>query len=488
MTLLSKLKESPLLYLAMLAAWPVLNFWNSNFDWIFSYHELGIIFVVLTILHLIGYAFFKKIFKWNLSAFLVLGLIFYVMRMVLLGYLSTFLTSSFQMKGAQIIMFLCIFLVLTKFKNTLDIKKIGLVFLAVFLSPSLALVEKVLKKEPLDSLDPNLTFVFQKKPNIYFFIVDKYPSEMSFIERKQTNSRFLKSLKNENFALSPYMFSNYHNTGWSIPTTFHMNYFKHMNRLCAVTSKQDRNQVLSILRHNNYHFRLFPSYFSGFGFEANFFGELTLLFINYFLPWFKYSQYITPLTILDHLKKDPIIAPSFTFVHFVEVHDVICRKGLLGKDHLYQKKAHTEIFDFIETFNKEMEILIQHIRKEDPRAIIIIQSDHGGFNEPASDPKSLEHHPFQKKDIVDFIDMYHCLSAVHYPDNPDVFKYFSGHYTPVNTFRVIFSDLSGTAPQLLDNKSFFMTRQPSPSPYGEDVSDYHQKAIDYIKQNGGDLS
>lgn len=33
-----------LIYLAALAAWPVLNFWNSNFFWIQEYRELLLFF------------------------------------------------------------------------------------------------------------------------------------------------------------------------------------------------------------------------------------------------------------------------------------------------------------------------------------------------------------------------------------------------------------------------------------------------------------
>ncbi len=113
--------------------------------------------------------------------------------------------------------------------------------------------------------------------------------------------------------------------------------------------------------------------------------------------------------------------------------------------------------DNLKCVNKQLVAVIDNILSVDPSAIVIFQGDHGSaftvdYGKPLSEWSKAQ-----------FLERYGILNAVRFPSSCHSMLYPS--FSPVNTFRLVFSCLEGGAENLLPDRAIL-------------VGYYQQKALE----------
>jgi len=318
----------------------------------------------------------------------------------------------------------------------------------------------VVKKRAINKA--NLDFKFVQKPNIYYILVDRYMRQDTLLELfKYDNSEFLKNLEELGFSVSRTAFSNYHFTLPSVAATMNMEYHKHdsVEKSALNSLNKGDNNVNKVLIKNGYKIIHMPSVWGDLACvdnadkciyqceKANV--EIYRSFLDITpLKHFGFC-YIEPKAILD-TKSDFEGKPKFVFLHLAQVHDFICNGPVIDSFCGY--------ISSVKMMNDKLKQTVTDLLKYDKNCIIVIQADHGVGN-PSGDPfnatfnlsgfgKNIHRH------------WYGILSAVYV--SPGIIgkdkldQYFSGKFSLVNVFRMLFSTLSGKKAELLPDKSLLM--------------------------------
>lgn len=304
---------------------------------------------------------------------------------------------------------------------------------------------------------------FTTTPNVYFIQPDGYVnfSELYKGHYQVQDHSFQEYLKSQDFDFYPDFRSNYASTLTSNSATFMMKHHYYDKGLSLETYNARNvivsdNTVLSIFKNN--------------GYKTHFLTELPYLLLNrpemgYDYCNFSYEEvnYIgtglgKPVDIMPSLEQSLTVAkqmPKFFFIEIFNPGHIHGNKsaslGIEGERELW--------IESMEMANERVTQTISTILKNDPKALIVIMADHGGY--VGMEYTGQIYTKTQERDIL--YSIFSSNLAIHWPDGK---KRGETHLkSAVNVFRVLFSYL-GNDNKLLehteDNSSYAVIKKDAP--------------------------
>ena len=308
--------------------------------------------------------------------------------------------------------------------------------------------------------------VFDKTPNVYYIQPDGY---VNFSELRKgfyqiDNRKFETFLQEEGFKNYPNFRSNYSTTLASNGSMFMMKHHYHNGNFKSNEVQFAReiiiskNTVLDVFKNNNY--------------KTYFISEIPYLLLN--RPTMGYDfcnidyddfKYIRegvgePQSIFDDLEymlAENIERPKFSFIQILKPWHIHSKKissfGADREKEIWKKN--------LEMANETLTKMIQSINEEDPKGIVIIGSDHGGY-------VGMEYtHMAERKSLdPNFINsIFSSQLSVKWPEGmaPEMDAKIK---TSVNLFRILFSYLSNDSSylnNLEEDDSFLIINQGAPN-------------------------
>lgn len=474
-----KITKWELIHPFMFGIFPILFIYANNLSEI-SLNSLifpvVLIFGILTILIL----FFSKISK-NLSR-VTLALSFSLLLFFSIGYVKIsfhgikIFNFAIDQIGFVILLYAIVFFVgifiIYKIKYLSEITKIvSVISVAVILSflPGM-IIDSTGNEFNANNFYSGIKFVSLEKPNIYFIILDSYPNQQSLTNHFNfDNSEFLEYLKNLGFVISEDSFSNYGGTGYTMISTFHMNYLHDLDEFNANNSMLKKNMfsnnpVMKTFQENGYT----TIYIDGGGpmrdmqvnkiFCHSFDNGLLQTLIDTSVVTYIYQGFFwdswneirsCAFSELDNIKENTQ-EPFFVYAHLRTPHEPYLRDadGNFVQyeervEELDEKTSNERFVYQLQYTNKIMSEIINKLLLHESKPIIILASD-TGWNPYLSSPPTDE----------DLIQLYSNFAAFYLPgiDNHEPYRTI----TPVNIFRIILNDYYGNDLDILENKAYFV--------------------------------
>ncbi len=111
---------------------------------------------------------------------------------------------------------------------------------------------------------------------------------------------------------------------------------------------------------------------------------------------------------------------------------------------------------FLQCGNKKVLEVVRYIVKNDPDAIIILQSDHGSYfrRRPIPGERRLTVRKGERWYIDALEESFGTLNAWRLPEGCR--EWLSPDLSPINTFRLVFGCLTNTPPRFLPNRSYWV--------------------------------
>lgn len=333
--------------------------------------------------------------------------------------------------------------------------------------------QKKLFRKQLDQFLKQIKRTNTNFPNIYFIILDTYPSnDVLAKEFNFDNQEFTLNLNAKGFQLPSRSLSNYAFTCPSLYTTLHMNFLPGKKIDVPYGSMLSDNNVRYFLEKLGYSYIDLSTEYDDIALlkEENYFKlrkerqtiwaefKIFLFGLHYFTSIFMSAKTpIYPLyeRIAEWVRRNAILKklkiltdttfykekPLFVYTHLMIPHapPSFDEHGnpypRLTKNETpaeWQKRGFIQAVKFI---NKKMIGAIDHILANSPQPpIIILQADHGAG--------------FAGSTVKDW---YKILNAFYLPNYP---KAVPDNIAPINNFRFIFNHYFGTNFPLLENKMF----------------------------------
>mgnify|MGYP000106091082 CR=1 FL=1 len=290
--------------------------------------------------------------------------------------------------------------------------------------------------------DEIASVLFTKKPNVYLIQADGYAN---FAELKKgvyqfDNNSFETFLTEEKFTFYPTYRSNYSTTVESNVTLFNMKHHYYNKSIGYNEIYNGRNMILSE--------NTVLDAFKTNGYKTYFLTETPYLLVNrptmgFDITNFPYSdmKYIRNGARrlkdieepLQRYVEEQTSQPKFFFVQLLNPWHVTSINNA-------SKKSETEREQYLERLTETNEILersIKHIKENDPNALVVLMSDHGGF-------VGMRHTGEKRTKNLNRDFQYSIFGAnlaIAWPnDMPPT--YDSNLKSSVNLFRVLFSYLS----------------------------------------------
>jgi hypothetical protein len=326
-------------------------------------------------------------------------------------------------------------------------------------------------------------------PNIYLVMLDAYSREDSLLELGFDNSGFIKFLRKNNFFVADKSNANYISTRLSLYTLYMMEYPESDISLKSpklIEVLKGKNKVTSDLRSIGYkHVRMgpnqsFPQDCSGIEdiclykineINGTAYGHgdiyINILSMSPLLKVIRYfglfEKYVHPnkyekATIENATKSlqnrsNELARPLFVEINIWQPHAPYifqdnCKKRqktILGL-HAWIDSSINPYIDEIKCANLQLENFVNHISSSDEDAIIILMSDHGhSFFFDRETPVEDYDDDAMRKRLAN-------LMSVKLPDYCPNYMYPT--ITPVNLFPIIFSCLTMSQPELVDDLSY----------------------------------
>jgi hypothetical protein len=327
------------------------------------------------------------------------------------------------------------------------------------------------------------------RPDIYFIVLDEYPSSVSLSEDLQFDNHSLDSLlKSNGFFISGRSNSNYNVTPFSLSSTFNLNYLKPGMDKELISSKLfmqavqtfSNNEVVDYLQSQQYEIKNYgcfdlqarptavPSYFqdryqsqidnqtlySRFMRDVSWQFRMKNIFTGKFrLPksYFKSKQLHLHRNaynweqLLSEFSTDTAAGNKFVYVHLMLPHEAfyLNADGSFTSDSAVVTNSQNFRDAFINQViytNKLIAQLVEKINKSDnsKEKVIIIEGDHG-------------YRFFETKDRLK---EFRNLNAYYFSDRDYRLLYDS--ISPVNTFRVVLNKYFCNDLPLLKDSSIYL--------------------------------
>ena len=309
------------------------------------------------------------------------------------------------------------------------------------------------------------------KPNVYFLLLDAYSGNITLKnDFGYDNSEFYNQLEQRGFFVQKESYSNYPNTGLSIPSIVNMNYLDFLVELQGVDSTDMR--LSSELSANNKVMQVFESLqydiYSFYGHEGqsktiteNFCKyyldlnpELMSVLINYYIPistvrenLIEDKHYDNVMCILDTTMnfKNKNDRPFYMHMHVMFPHQplIFDSEGNKINDPIAANRFDGELKNaYLQQLifaNKKTLEIIDSIQEKNPDNVIILMSDHGGrFGVDWADPTEM-----------DYFRGFNNLSALYFPGQE---SNIPNYVSSVNIFRIFFNLYFDTNYEILDEK------------------------------------
>jgi len=317
------------------------------------------------------------------------------------------------------------------------------------------------------------------RPDIFYIILDGYPNSNILKDLFGIdNQYFTNYLTKKGFYVVPRGHSNYVLTFLSLASSLNMQYINDFSNLIGEKSK-DRaipykmigdSAVVKFLKLQEYKFINISSGWgptdymqdADFNFRKTRLDEFTKLLISttIFKPFMMYiakdDKTIRLLYFVSILPKiERISGPKFVFAHIItqslprdQELEKLLREGSVSEKRLAALKYFTFINDNVE---KAIDYLIS-ASKIPP--VIILQADHGTREIAFAHPGELQWDNLTDTMIRESTGI---LNAYYLPKEKHNFLYDS--ITPVNSFRLVFNLYFGTDHELLDDQSYYSTKE-----------------------------
>lgn len=510
------------LLLLLVASWPFANFLSQNIDKLFRVDELFLLYMtccfaligIVSLLHLLFRSFSR-----SLLLACVGFIIFFSYHEVcffwgehfetVINFLHTFhikVTYVWTLLSGSLLFIVYRYASRPAFAAFLNTFLVMLPLLSW--SPIILSLLSSEKEAPpkIESVGP---LTLQKKPNIYFILVDGYPRADTIENVLKITPDLTIALKKAGFFVASRSTANYHFTLASVSSELMMSYHQpaipyFKERLQFSRPVVGYNQLVDILKKNGYKFAYAPcgvlSEMSCHGAEdiclapsINFdilqaFQAMTPL-VHFNFVEHAYAEPDCLKNFVQHNKK----APLFVYAHFLQVHDMVTTTNK-GKP-LHKLKScilcSDEMCDLyrnaLSSFNEKLQHLILFIQAKDPTVLIVVQSDHGPcikFDEDMTEEQRIQHWSKWETDLSpeDITLRLRNLLAVYIPqccgDDKLYSQFFYDTLTPVNLWRIILSCLSQQSIPLLPDRNFIIE-------FDESKKSYYvkQEVTDLIRKN-----
>jgi len=365
------------------------------------------------------------------------------------------------------VFYLCLFIVLHRSRRphfTVNyILNVSL--LAIFLvNTSFTLFSFRNKNIPLHKENPFLASAQQfnivtnkNSPDVYYIILDGYAGEKTLSEfYSENNPALYNFLRSKRFYIADSSHSNYPYTAVSLSSSLNLNY---LNAASKQSDEMIRQNLVSYLfKKNNYRVLNIESGYAITGnlefadktihinslneFENKLL-ELTMLRLDDVLGFSHYMRLKSELNQLKSLTKES--GPKFSFIHIVCPHPpyVLDSNGVrkVGKsltDMAWEpRENYLQQLKYVS--KKVMEFINSILAESKTSPIIVLQSDHGPWISD-KDP----HNVYEARTRI--------LNAYYVPESLKAKLYPT--ISPVNSFRLIFSDLFNANYSLLPDRPF----------------------------------
>jgi len=473
------------LVLFVFCFWPFLNFINQNKEQLGQSEHLELLgffavtlFVALALYVLSGLVFGQSKQSNTMAALVALLTIFFNYHII-----SQFIDRAFAFFGLQngrtsLYLFLLLAVPLVVFLTCANKAVVDALLVAGFAAicfPTLTLSHYFLTK-PLSQTRFHIAQAgysdhatkLKRSPNIYYIMTDGYARQDQLLNLfGYDNAPFLSDLKARGFYVADQAYANYPHTYLSLPTSLWMDY--------PVTEQSprysDRQTFYSIIQGHN----PVVSYFKAHGYAYLHMGvgrwagskcggpEDLCLASNdalrialYRMTPVAYSKRAYPITTAASLEQqlDRIAQyPSFFLLahlqppHFPASFDKKCQELEAKPQPGYSSKA--EYLNDLRCTNQQLIQVIDKILSRDPKAIIVLHSDHGtAYSVNWGWP--LDEWPRRA-----FEERFSILMTLRLPTDCRQMLYPS--LSPVNVFRVTFACLEGRPPETLADVSYVAT-------------------------------
>lgn len=328
-----------------------------------------------------------------------------------------------------------------------------------------------------------------KKPDIYYFIFDRYANESSLIEYGFDNQPFLDSLSDVGFHVVHKSPGNYPNTTESLASSLNMKYLdelavkvgKESSSVSPLRASIEDNAVSEFLRARGYDFYNVGSWWgatriNSFAVKSYVAEQNTLnldeFSTNLFLkntPLGKLLARFFPESYTGHAERFEYQLRSigeiaekpettYTFAHFLMPHDPYVFNADCSRRSLETVDRSTYQVNYLDqlqcTNTKILSLVKDILAKSDQPPLIIIQSDEGPH--PILSPRTSS--SWLNLPDQTYREKLRILNATYAPDD---FSLPEGT-TPVNTFRYVFNHYFGTNFEILPNLSYVFEREERP--------------------------
>lgn len=320
---------------------------------------------------------------------------------------------------------------------------------------------------------------FVTTPNVYFIQPDGYVnfSEIYSGHYKSEDHSFQEYLAKEGFSFYPNFRSNYASTLTSNSATFMMKHHYYDKGLSLETFNA-RNIIVS----DNTVLRVFKNN----GYKTHLLTELPYLLQN--RPEIGYDYCNFTFDEVEYLGKglgervdlieplmmnlEEVTAPKFFFVEIFNpghINSSLNSKGAIKERELW--------LEGVRVANMRLKETIGLIKEKDPKALIVVMADHGGF--VGLESTSQMHTKTQERDLL--YSIFSSNLAIHWPDGQK--RHEGDLKSAVNIFRVLFSYLSGDKKYLEhteDNSSYIVIKKGAPKGVYQCIDDAGE--VTFIKK------
>ena len=382
------------------------------------------------------------------------------------------------------------FFVVRKRQQLLGVVAIAAVLLAIPARQVLA--DLATKSRVLEGEQARFEGIVRIRPNVYWIVLDGYPrADILRRDFDFDNAAFLENIERRGYTVQSRATSNYATSLDSVANTVGMSYRltpgppmgaapTPLDRYAMV---RGRNASVAQFRRFGYRYVHFSSGYDNMTLCSNepdacVTGsrgldevDVALLsrtpYMDESLPRGRLTaaneQAFVRGSVADLEAKLPLIqevpAPFFVYAHILMPHppmrvDAECREIPARPDlRTWDPGNRGKFTDQIACVNRQTLQLLDRLASTDPEALVVVQADHGSaFSQPFARPHD-QWTPEQAEE------RFAILSAVKLPgscsgiDVPDAL-------TSVNTFRVVFSCLTGTVWDLLPPRHFVSPYEP----------------------------
>lgn len=483
------------LYLFLLPLFFVLHGFAENFGFIDA-KEAGILLLSYLFLTLsiagFSYIFFRN---WNRASLITT---FWMSFFFFFAALHEFMKAhspiktlsrySFLLSAALLILFI---LFIYFKRSTKPFQRFSIYLNSLFLIYILVDVGTIVWKSTHKNDNLLSTYGFAKenqyqpcdtcaKPDIFFLLYDEYTGTGALKKQYNYDNRLDSFLRSRNFSVQSRSRSNYNFTAFSMSSVLNMSFIDGIKNTKAVTADDYANcnllirdnEVIKFLDAHGYdivNYSVFdlagnPSMVdqSFLPLKTKLISDRTLFaHMNKDIGWLLITRWPFSLFTRNHYmkhksnnedfqrkvietSKTTADRPRFVYAHFYMPHPPYFydRNGQMKNEQViyneYKSNPVEAYLEYLTYTNSEIEKLVTSIQQNNPKAIIVILSDHG----------------FREKESRNFPYFFQNLNAVYYPDQD--YKGLYDSITNVNQFRVLLNKCFHQNFPLLKDSSVFL--------------------------------